>query len=314
MPTILAVATSPAHGFSKPPAPVIHLVAGRGVAGDAHEGTTVQHRSRVARDPTQPNLRQVHLVHAELLADLAAQGFTVAPGDIGENVLTRGLDLLALGQGTRLHLGPTAIVEVMGLRNPCAQLDRLQPGLMAATLGRAPDGTLIRKAGIMAIVLQGGPVHPGDAITVATPPGPPPPAARVRQPRPYPRAYPPPFRSCLCPTTRSTPPPNARPRSRARAKAMWESEGSPEGRMDDYRERADELVRMEMAGIPAQVEVDPNDPMPGVIVEEASIQENLGEFPGARGVADQGEWRETPMTRKQLDEGGDPQPGRGDAP
>jgi len=169
VPTILAVSTSPVHGFRKLPAAVIHLVAGLGVTGDAHHGTTVQHRSRVARDPAQPNLRQVHLLHAELLEELAAQGFTVAAGDIGENVLTHGLDLLALGQGTRLRLGPSAVVEVTGLRNPCAQLDRFQPGLMAATLGRTQDGALVRKAGIMAIVITDGAVHRGDAVMVDAP-------------------------------------------------------------------------------------------------------------------------------------------------
>lgn len=169
MPTILSVATSPTHGFSKPPVAAIELLQGLGVAGDSHHGTTVKHRSRVARDPTQPNLRQVHLLHAELLDELAARGFAVNPGDIGENVLTRGLDLLALGRGTRLRLGAAALVEVTGLRNPCAQLDRFQPGLMAATLDRDADGKLIRKAGIMAVVLEGGPVCPGDAITVQPP-------------------------------------------------------------------------------------------------------------------------------------------------
>ena len=166
VPQVISVSVSPVHGFSKAPVPFITLLPGLGVAGDAHHGTTVKHRSRVARDPTQPNLRQVHLVHAELLDELAAQGFTVAPGDIGENVLTRGIDLLGLGQGTRLRLGATALVEVTGLRNPCLQLDRFQPGLMAATLGRDAAGTLVRKAGIMAVVLEGGAVAPGQAVTV----------------------------------------------------------------------------------------------------------------------------------------------------
>lgn len=164
MPEILSVSASSKHGFSKAPVSAIQLFAGLGVAGDAHQGITVKHRSRVARDPTQPNLRQVHLLHAELLDELAAQGFTVAPGDVGENILTRGINLLALGRGTRLHLGATAIVEITGLRNPCRQLDRFQPGLMAATLGRTSDGALVRKAGIMAIVVTGGAVHPGDPV------------------------------------------------------------------------------------------------------------------------------------------------------
>ena len=169
MPEILSVSTSPAHRFSKLPASIVYLLAGLGVAGDAHQGISVKHRSRVARDPTQPNLRQVHLLHAELLDELAAKGFRVTPGDVGENILTRGIDLLALGRGTRLHLGATAIVEVTGLRNPCSQLDRFQPGLMAATLDRTPGGTLVRKAGIMAIVVTGGAVHPGDLVQTEPP-------------------------------------------------------------------------------------------------------------------------------------------------
>ncbi|MBX9701304.1 MAG: MOSC domain-containing protein [Acetobacteraceae bacterium] len=170
---VAAVARAPGHGFSKSPAPEgITLVAGLGVAGDAHSGAAVRHRSRVARDPTQPNLRQVHLLPEELFAELAARGFTLRPGDIGENILTRGLDLLALPTGALLRLGATALVAVTGLRNPCAQLDRFAPGLMAAVLDRDAAGGLVRRAGVMAVVLEGGAVRPGDAIAVALPPGP----------------------------------------------------------------------------------------------------------------------------------------------
>jgi len=169
---VVAVSRCRAHRFSKHTASDIRLLAGLGVEGDAHAGETVNHRSRVARDPAQPNLRQVHLLHAELLEELRHQGFEIAPGDVGENVLTRGLDLLALPTGTRLRLGATAELEVTGLRNPCAQLDRFQPGLTAAVLDRAPDGALIRKAGIMAVVLAGGTVRPGDRVLVALPAGP----------------------------------------------------------------------------------------------------------------------------------------------
>jgi MOSC domain-containing protein YiiM len=132
----------------------------------------VKHRSRVARDPTQPNLRQVHLIHAELHDGLAALGFDVAPGAMGENVTTRGVDLLALGRGTRLHLGPDAVVEVTGLRNPCAQLDRLAPGLMAAVLGRDQRVPLVRNAGIMGVVARSGAVTAGDPLAVVAPDGP----------------------------------------------------------------------------------------------------------------------------------------------
>ncbi len=150
----------------------MRLLAGLGVEGDAHLGETVKHRSRVRRDPTQPNLRQAHLIHAELHDELRAAGFAVAPGEMGENITTRGVDLLGLPTGTRLHLGETAVVEMTGLRNPCAQLDTIQPGLMAATLDRDDEGRLIRKAGVMAIVLASGEVRPGDAIRVELPPEP----------------------------------------------------------------------------------------------------------------------------------------------
>src|SRR5918997_3274272 len=143
---VTAVSRSGTHTISKPNQESIQLLAGLGVADDAHRGETVKHRSRVARDPTRPNLRQVHLIHAELHDELRAAGFAVAAGQMGENVTTRGVDLLGLPTGTRLHLGDTAVVEVTGLRNPCAQLDRIQPGLMAATLGRDARGNLIRKA------------------------------------------------------------------------------------------------------------------------------------------------------------------------
>jgi MOSC domain-containing protein YiiM len=142
------------------------------VEGDAHLGKTVKHRSRVARDPSQPNLRQVHLIHAELHDELRAAGFAVSAGQMGENVTTRGLDLLGLPTGTRLRLGKTAVVEVTGLRNPCIQLDRFQPGLMAAVLERDEHRALIRKAGVMAIVLADGEVRPGDSIVVELPPAP----------------------------------------------------------------------------------------------------------------------------------------------
>ncbi len=169
---VTAVSRSPAHTLIKPNQERIRLLAGLGVEGDAHLGETVKHRSRVARDPSQPNLRQVHLIHAELHDELLATGFAVAAGQMGENITIRGLDLLGLPVGARLHLGDAAIVEVTGLRNPCAQLNQIQPGLMAATLGRDEHGNLVRKAGVMAIVLVSGDVHPGDPIRVDLPPPP----------------------------------------------------------------------------------------------------------------------------------------------
>ena len=169
---VTAVSRSSTYTFSKPNQESIRLLAGLGVEGDAHLGVTVKHRSRVARDPTQPNLRQVHLIHAELHDELRAAGFDVAAGEMGENVTTLGLDLLGLPTGTRLHLGETAVVEVTGLRNPCVQLDHFQTGLMSAVLGRDEHGNLIRKSGIMGIVLKGGEVRPGDVIRVELPPEP----------------------------------------------------------------------------------------------------------------------------------------------
>lgn len=172
MPAVVtAVSRSPAHTLSKPNQPSIRLTA-LGVEGDAHLGETVKHRSRVARDPTQPNLRQVHLIHAELHDELRGAGFQVAAGQMGENVTTRGVDLLGLPVGTRLRLGAAAVVEVTGLRNPCTQLDEIHPGLMEATLARDPQGNLVRKAGIMGVVVSPGEVKPGDAVAIELPPPP----------------------------------------------------------------------------------------------------------------------------------------------
>ena len=170
--TVLAVSCAAKHTMSKPAQGSIRLLTGLGVEGDAHLGRTVKHRSRVARDPSQPNLRQVHLIHAELHDELREAGFDVSAGQMGENVTTRGIDLLGLPTGTRLHLGESAVVEVTGLRNPCAQLDKIASGLMAATLDRDEQGNLIRKAGIMGVVLADGEVRPGDAIRVDLPPEP----------------------------------------------------------------------------------------------------------------------------------------------
>lgn len=170
--TVTAVSRSATHTMTKPNEDQITLLVGLGVDGDAHAGETVRHRSRVARDPDQPNLRQVHLIHEELHRELREQGFAVAPGQMGENVTTRGVDLLGLPVGTRLRLGGSAVVEVTGLRNPCAQLNAIQPGLMAATLDRDADGNLIRKAGIMGVVVNGGEIQPNDEIHVELPPEP----------------------------------------------------------------------------------------------------------------------------------------------
>lgn len=171
-PRVAAVSCDGTHRFSKQPADVIRLIAGLGVAGDAHAGQTVQHLSRVRRDPSQPNLRQVHLIHGELHDELAGRGFLLGPGDLGDNVTTRGLDLLGLPTGALLHLGCKAVLEVTGLRNPCVQLDAFAAGLMAATLDRADDGSVVRKAGVMGVVLVGGEVRADDLIAIELPEGP----------------------------------------------------------------------------------------------------------------------------------------------
>ncbi len=168
--TIIGLANDAAHRFSKEPRHSLNLLAGLGVEGDAHAGRTVQHLSRMAKDPHQPNLRQVHLIHAELFDELAAQGFAIKPGQMGENVTTRGIDLLGLSAGTRLKLGRDALIEITGLRNPCHQLNGLAPGLMAATLDTDAQGELIRKAGVMAVVITGGEIAVGDAITLESVP------------------------------------------------------------------------------------------------------------------------------------------------
>ncbi|MFT4040160.1 MAG: MOSC domain-containing protein [Thermomicrobiales bacterium] len=169
---VTAVSRSGGHTMSKPNTTRITLLAGLGVEGDAHEDTTVKHRSRVAQNPDQPNLRQVHLIHAELHDELRAGGFELVPGQMGENITTRGVDLLGLPTGAILRIGADAVVQITGLRNPCYQLDGLIPGLMKATLDRDAEGNLIRKAGVMGIVLACGDVRPGDRIAVELPPEP----------------------------------------------------------------------------------------------------------------------------------------------
>ncbi|MFD3686684.1 MOSC domain-containing protein [Nocardiopsis sp. NPDC058631] len=166
-----SVSSSPTHTFNKEVLPGIRLLSGLGVEGDAHMGATVKHRSRVAVDPTRPNLRQVHLIHAELLEELAAAGFAVAPGQLGENVTTRGVDLLALSTGTVLHIGDRARVEITGLRNPCLQIDGFADGLLKQLVHRGGDGTIVRRAGVMGVVVEGGPVAPGMPVQVSVPEG-----------------------------------------------------------------------------------------------------------------------------------------------
>ncbi|MEV7108350.1 MOSC domain-containing protein [Streptomyces atroolivaceus] len=177
--TVTAVSRNAVHSFTKSNRESVTLLAGLGVEGDAHAGVTVKHRSRVAQDPTQPNLRQVHLIHQELFTELRDAGFEVGPGDLGENVTTSGIDLLSLPVGTLLHLGDEAVVAVTGLRNPCLQIDVFQDGLLKQVVGRAGDGTVIRKAGVMGVVTAGGVVRPGDAVKAELPAEPHQPLERV---------------------------------------------------------------------------------------------------------------------------------------
>ncbi|WP_459754847.1 MOSC domain-containing protein [Streptomyces sennicomposti] len=167
--TVTAVSSNSEYSFTKPNRASIRLLAGLGVEGDVHAGVTVKHRSRVAQDPTQPNLRQVHLIHAELFTEVGEEGFKVAPGDLGENITTSGIDLLGLPVGTLLHIGDEAVVEVTGLRNPCLQIDNFQDGLLKKVVGRDEAGNVVRKAGIMSVVQVGGMVRPGDTVTVELP-------------------------------------------------------------------------------------------------------------------------------------------------
>lgn len=169
---VVAVCAARGHRFSKPPILTIRLLPGLGVEGDAHMGEKVKHRSRVRQNPDAPNQRQVHLIHSELFGEVRAKGFAVEAGDLGENITTEGIDLLGLSPGTKLHLGDEAVVEVTGLRNPCVQIDTFQKGLLNATLDKDAAGGLVRKTGIMSIVLVGGDIRPGDTIRAEAPEGP----------------------------------------------------------------------------------------------------------------------------------------------
>lgn len=169
MATVIAVSRNPTHNMSKPNQESIFLLEGLGIQDDAHCGSTVKHRSRVAQDPSQPNLRQVHLIHKELFDKLAEKGFSVSPGQLGENITTCDIDLLSLPKNTILKIGEYAKIQVTGLRNPCVQLDGIQPGLMNAVLDRDENGDLVRKAGIMGVVLASGQIRAGDRIIVEYP-------------------------------------------------------------------------------------------------------------------------------------------------
>ena len=166
---VLSVSKDSEHRFTKPRCDAITVLEGLGVEGDAHLGRTVQHRSRVVADPTQPNLRQVHLIQSELFDEVAHEGYTVHPGEMGENITTAGIDLLGLPRGTVLRLGAKAEIEITGLRNPCSQINGFQQGLMKAVIGYNDLGELVRKAGIMGVVVHSGVIKPGDEVVVHLP-------------------------------------------------------------------------------------------------------------------------------------------------
>jgi MOSC domain-containing protein YiiM len=170
--SVNAVSSNGTYSFTKPNRESITLIAGLGVEGDVHAGATVKHRSRIRKDPSQPNLRQVHLIHEELFEEVRGAGFEVAAGELGENVTTRGIDLLGLPVGARLHLGGEAVVEVTGLRNPCTQIDKFQKGLLKQVVGRDAEGRPRFRSGIMSVVVTGGVVRPGDPVKVVLPDGP----------------------------------------------------------------------------------------------------------------------------------------------
>lgn len=168
-PIVVAVSCSPLHTFSKPNRPYIKLIEGIGVQGDAHAGDKVKHRYLAKKDPTKPNLRQVHLIQSELFDELTAQGYSVGPGQLGENITTVGVDLLSLPTGTKLLIGAEVVIGLTALRNPCVQIDNYQKGLLSAVLDRDDEGNVIRKAGVMGVVLVGGEVRPGNHIRFSFP-------------------------------------------------------------------------------------------------------------------------------------------------
>lgn len=171
IPTVVGVQVSNKHSFSKAPAQAIRLIENFGVEGDAHAGSTDQHLFHIRRYGQHPNLRQIHLIQSELFDEVSTQGHVVRPGDLGENISTRNVDLLGLPSGARLRIGPAAVIELTGLRNPCHQIDDFQKGLLKHCVEKGPSG-LIRKAGVMCIVLAGGEVKPGDTIEIELPPEP----------------------------------------------------------------------------------------------------------------------------------------------
>ncbi|MGW6281711.1 MOSC domain-containing protein [Kribbella sp. NPDC055071] len=169
---VVGVSRNAEHRFSKPAVDSIRLIEGIGIEGDAHAGATIQHLHPMRLDPTRPNLRQVHLIQFELYDELRTLGYDVNPGQLGENVTTHGVDLLGLPEGTRLRIGPDAVVQVTGLRSPCHQINNFRPGLLKEVIHTDDEGNVVRKTGVMSIVVSGGIIRPDDPITVDLPAAP----------------------------------------------------------------------------------------------------------------------------------------------
>ena len=172
---VAAVHRSDEHTFSKATCESIELVAGLGVNGDAHQGAKVKHRSRVAANPDQPNLRQIHLVMSELLDEVNSAGHNVVAGQLGESITTTGIDLISLPVGSMLRIGDTALVALTGLRNPCPQIKSVGDGLMKMMFiddQDNPEGPKIGRTGVMGVVIAGGIVAADDGIKIRFPAGP----------------------------------------------------------------------------------------------------------------------------------------------
>jgi MOSC domain-containing protein YiiM len=169
MKNVKSVSKSLSHTFSKNVVGQIKLIEGLGVEDDVHLGKTVKHQYLAKKYPTSANLRQVHLIHYELIEELNENGFSVSDGDLGENITTIGIDLLNLPTDTILKIGNEAVVKITGLRNPCVQLDMFQKGLLKAVIEKDENGNVIRKCGIMGIVIKSGIVRIDDAIEIIFP-------------------------------------------------------------------------------------------------------------------------------------------------
>jgi hypothetical protein len=164
---VVAVCCNPEPGLPKPVVDAVHLIENWGVEGDYHAGSLVRHRYLAKKDPNRPNLRQALLVDAAVFVELARQDIHIGPGTMGENITIEGIDVMQLLEGTHLAIGST-IVEVMERRNPCYQLNGIDPRLLKAVVKKQPEQTIF-KAGMMTRILQSGWVCAGDLVEVLPP-------------------------------------------------------------------------------------------------------------------------------------------------